>query len=125
MRFVWLLSLGLLACADGDEEGGPTPRGIDCDERSPPLAWENYGQGALDEHCAGCHSSLLRPDQRNNAPVGVDFDTFDGALEWADRALVRTVDEGTMPPGGSLSDADLTLIEEWLVCDLGARGGGA
>ena len=123
MRFALLLAAGLLACADGDEGGGPTPRGIDCDERFPSLSWENYGHGAMDEHCAGCHSSLLRSEQRNNAPLGVDLDTLEGAMEWADRALVRTVDEGTMPPGATLTDEDALLMEEWLVCDLGARGG--
>jgi len=122
MRGWPLILMGLLACSGAEVADGPTPRGIDCDERFPPLSWDNYGQGALDMNCAGCHSSLLRPEQRNNAPVGVDFDTYDGMMQWVDRVLIRTVDDRTMPPGGGLSDADVAMMEEWLMCDLGARG---
>jgi hypothetical protein len=87
--------------------------------RDPPLTYENYGRGFLGKWCTGCHSSLLRPDQRNDAPLGVDFDTWAGVLEWADRIEARGVPEsGGMPPAGGASAEDREIFAEWLHCEV-------
>ena len=87
--------------------------------RSPPLGWENFGEGHMDKHCNGCHSSLLdRVELRNGAPLGSDFDTYDGVLLWADRIHTRGVVQVSMPPGGGPSAQELTLFEEWLLCEV-------
>lgn len=87
--------------------------------RDPPLTWENFGKGHLDKHCNGCHSSLLvREELRNGAPLGVDFDTWEGAALWSDRILIRGIIEVNMPPGGAPTPEELRRFEEWLVCDL-------
>ena len=84
---------------------------------TPPLTWANFGQGWMDKHCVGCHSSLLREDQRNGAPVGVDLDTWEDAVLWGDRIAARSVgDDADMPPGGGPSAEERRLLEEWLEC---------
>ncbi len=52
----------------------------------------------FETNCLACHSSELSGSQRNNAPSGVNFDTFLSAIEKADRAVVRSVDRMNMPP---------------------------
>lgn len=49
-------------------------------------------------HCLFCHSSTLIGSQRNGAPPNINFDTYTGALESADKIIMRAVDEMTMPP---------------------------
>ncbi len=101
----------LLACA-----GTPDDTAGACD-RDPPLTWANFGQGWMDKHCTGCHSSLLRADQRNGAPVQVDLDTWEDAVAWGPRIAARSLGkEATMPPGGGPSEEERRLLAEWLEC---------
>jgi hypothetical protein len=87
--------------------------------RQPPLDWNNFGQGHLDTHCTGCHGSLLAVDDRRGAPIGVDLDSYGGALQWAERLEARSTGSNpTMPPGGGPSPDELVLFEEWLSCTL-------
>lgn len=100
--------LALLACAPAEDSGA-------C-QRDPPLTWENFGQGWMGKHCTGCHSSLVREDQRNGAPVGVDLDTWPDMLTWAARIEVRALEDLDMPPGGGPSEEERALLAEWLEC---------
>lgn len=102
--------LWLLACS-----GAPAGDSGTC-HRDPPLEWANFGQGWMQKHCAGCHSSLVREDQRNGAPVGVDLDTWPDMLTWAERIDVRALDTLDMPPGGGPSEEERRLLREWLDC---------
>ncbi len=87
--------------------------------RDPPLNWDNFGKGHMDKHCNGCHSSLLdRQELRNGAPPGVDFDTYEGNLIWADRIYERAAIQVSMPPGGGPSADELRLFEEWMLCEV-------
>ena len=49
-------------------------------------------------NCLFCHSSELSGSQRSGAPSNVNWDTYSAALEKADRAIVRAVDQMSMPP---------------------------
>ena len=49
-------------------------------------------------NCLFCHSSELTGSQRNGAPSSVNWDTFSAAAERGDRAIVRAVDQMSMPP---------------------------
>lgn len=86
-----------------------------CD-RDPPLDYAGFGQGWMSKHCVGCHSSLIREEQREGAPVGVDLDTWEGVLQYAERIEVRTIDTRDMPPGGGPSEEERALLLEWLTC---------
>lgn len=96
---------------------GREPSSASC-LRDPPLTWDNFGKGHLDKHCNGCHSSLVRDDQRNLAPVGVDFDSYGEAVFWADRIWERGVVQVSMPPGGGPSTEELDRFEEWMLCEV-------
>ena len=84
----------------------------------PPLTWETFGQKTLQHYCKGCHSDLIEGDERAGAPVGVNFNTWDDTVLWADRILVRVVEDGGMPPSGGMSDDERAQMEEWLYCEL-------
>lgn len=87
-----------------------------CD-REPPLSYDSFGQSFMGKNCTGCHSSLLPSSHREGAPAGVDFDTYAGVLEWADRIEARSVGEGaSMPPGGGPTEDERVLLAEWLEC---------
>ncbi|MCB9670815.1 MAG: hypothetical protein H6734_15145 [Alphaproteobacteria bacterium] len=106
------LGLLLVACDDGEVEEDPCPT-------VPALSWENFGKGHLDKHCNGCHSSQILPFQRNEAPVGVDFDTWPLTLQFAERIHVRGMaTDFPMPPGGGPSAEELATFDEWMRCEV-------
>ncbi len=109
--------LGLLAACNDSVIGTGAPIGTSC-LRDPPLTFDNYGRGALGLHCTGCHSVFQREGQRNDAPLGIDIDTFDDVLLWADRIQARAVDSTGMPPGGGMLPEERDLLEEWLRCEV-------
>jgi uncharacterized membrane protein len=110
------LRLSVLLAALAGCTGAPAADTGACGH-APALTWANFGQGWMDKHCVGCHSSLLREDQRNGAPVGVDLDTWEDAVLWGDRIAARSVgDDADMPPGGGPSAEERRLLEEWLEC---------
>lgn len=111
--------LGLLAC-EGPEAGDTGDTGADplCGHE-PPLTYDTFGRQYLRTHCAGCHSQGLPEGHREGAPVGVDLDTWEGAVQWAERTQVRaTGDSPTMPPGGGPTDAERARFAEWVACEL-------
>lgn len=114
MRWIWILPL-LASCDDHlfRAEGSRAS----CD-REPALTYENFGAGFLAKYCTGCHGSLQKQSQRANAPPGVDFDTWQGTLDWADRIWVRAVEEGNMPPAGQPGADELARFAEWMECEV-------
>jgi uncharacterized membrane protein len=77
----------------------------------------------MDNYCTRCHSSTLTGAARNGAPIGHDFDTFDGVLKVAEHideyaaagpAAVNTL----MPPSNPTpSEAERHQLGEWLACE--------
>lgn len=105
----------LLGCTLFAEEDSADP---EC-TRTPPLTYDNFGEGLMNKHCVGCHSSLLPEGMREEAPVGVDFDTYQGVLTWAARIEARaTGDAPDMPPGGGPSADEVARLTEWLHCEV-------
>ncbi len=115
----------LLGCFDAGEEAIDTAdtrlsdSGLaDC-AHDPPLSYDNFGRGYLRTHCAGCHSEGLPEGSREGAPVGVDLDTWAGALTWAERTEARATGESpTMPPAGGPTPDERLRFEEWVRCEL-------
>ena len=106
--FVWI---ALLACAPDEGTG-------EC-LHDPPLEYDTYGQGFLEQFCTGCHSSQVPEELRNSAPVGVDFDSYGAVLQWQERIRARTEpDAPTMPPGGGPTVEQLDDFREWLDCSV-------
>lgn len=86
--------------------------------RDPPLTYENFGDGLLDRHCNSCHSVYVREGLRGQAPLGVDFDTWDDVLDWSDRIVARAVDSDTMPPAATMLAVERDLLGEWMRCEV-------
>jgi hypothetical protein len=131
-RFEALLAAALLvACSDGsgadaDAEGegdgdGAQPGGALAERECPPdsfLRYDNFGAPFFAEYCTGCHSSQLPGDMRQDAPLGVDFETLEGIRSHVDPIYLRAADaNATMPPVGGPSDETRLLLGEWLACD--------
>ena len=106
----------MIACDDVllGEEGTFT---ANCD-RDPPLTYESFGKGYVGKWCTGCHSAYIRENQRNDAPLDVNLDTYEDVQRWADRIWARSVDTSGMPPGGGASEAETGALAEWLRCDV-------
>jgi hypothetical protein len=64
--------------------------------------------------CLECHSAQRTGADRFGAPPGLDYDTYDLAIQNANETLaVGEVVAGTMPPGGALSQELMALMLSW------------
>jgi hypothetical protein len=52
-------------------------------------------------NCLDCHSSDKVGPDRNGAPANINWDTYEATQPNAERAIVRAVEEESMPPDGS------------------------
>jgi uncharacterized membrane protein len=85
---------------DSEEDGGGAP------------AWADV-EPVFSANCTKCHSSTKQGADRNGAPVGVNFDSYEGAAGKA--ALIDgNVQAGVMPPAGPLPDDEKALIHAWV-----------
>lgn len=119
----------------GGNKAKATPTGtpFDIGGRACPtgsvLTYENFGEPFMLSHCTGCHSSALdgsgpSPGNRQGAPVGVDFDTYELVRAWGVRIYYRAADtNATMPPKDNipldnpLNVDDRTALGDWLACN--------
>ena len=90
-----------------------------CDDRDPPLTYENWGEAYISDFCVGCHSSLVEGAERRGATVGVDFNTYGDVMRRVDRIEARgTGPDFTMPPSGGPNEEQIRIFEEWLTCEV-------
>ena len=108
----------VLACASTEEIEDTATLAL-C-QHDPPLSYANFGKGYIDFHCIGCHSVDLPESHRVGAPMGVDFNTYNDVLNWAERIEARGTriyaEPITMPPGGGPTSSELDMFESWLTC---------
>lgn len=83
----------------------------------PDVSWDAWGEGFFRTYCTACHSGA-NTDQRNGAPVGVDFDTEAAVKARASDVRRVVLDQGTMPVGGGVFTDDLALLEVFLSCGM-------
>ena len=88
--------------------------------QEPALTYETFGKGFMDQYCAGCHSSLYPEGHpnRTDAPGSVNFDSYGGVLEHAERVYIAAYDFRTMPPAGGPNEEELERLQEWLRCEV-------
>ena len=111
---LWPVVFLLGGCAAGTSDTGAAADSL-C--REPALSYANFGEGFMDKHCNGCHSSYLPDGSRGGAPVGVDMDSYPSVMEWVHRVDARATGEApTMPPGGGPEPVEVQQLEEWLNC---------
>jgi len=97
-------------CGEKQDPGGGAGDDADVDGG---VTYSEHVAPILDGHCIGCHSGYLEGADRNGAPPGVDFDTYEAAVESGDAANVR-IQAGSMPPSGSLSAGDKAIFQAWV-----------
>ncbi len=91
------------------------------DERPCPdetfLTFESFGGPFLISWCSGCHAAGLPEEERQGAPLGVDFDDIEQVRAQAERIWARSGDHNvTMPPVGGPEEDERVLLGEWLAC---------
>lgn len=68
-------------------------------------------------NCLACHDSNLTGSSRRGAPFGVDFDTYNDAVSFAQGAINRGITLMNMPPSFSsvpkLNDAQKQALTNW------------
>lgn len=106
--------LWLWACTKGAE---PVDSG--CAE-APVLAWADFGEALLLEHCDSCHAAGAA--ERYGAPADVVFDTYEDVRRHRDRMLGVLEPTPRMPPAIPLPEPDLSLLVSWLRCDVEPLG---
>ena len=132
-KIITIVLCGLLAACTADTtetEGKPakkekieepqgTPESLadrQCPEESY-LTFEDFGGPFMFTWCNGCHASGLPEGMRQDATLGVDFDTIDEIRAWSDRIWARAGDHNvTMPPIGGPDDVEREMLGEWLAC---------
>lgn len=101
-----------------EEENFPPINTFDylCPEGSV-VSWENFAKSWIDRQCTTCHSDQLLEGQRADAPLGVDFNTYEQVRFWADNMFLRAAyNHTTMPPAGGPYPEDRILFGDWLAC---------
>lgn len=113
-------ALLVAACSSESGTGGeppPDPNSQRCQEST--LTYENFAAPFVITWCRGCHGVNQPVAMRQDAPVGVNFDTAAEVRAGGDRLLVRaTGDKPTMPPAGGPSDEERALLAEWISCGM-------
>lgn len=87
---------------------------MDC-AAAPRVTWETWGQGFFRTWCGACHTATAQ--DRNDAPVGVDFSTRADVATWKARIRQRVIEDQDMPVGGGLAPDELALLDVMLSCD--------
>ena len=113
-----LLAGSLAACSS--EPGGeppPDPNSEQC--KTSTLSYQNFAAPFVITWCRGCHGESQPVTMRQDAPIGVNFDTADDVRGAGDRLLARATGAApTMPPAGGPSDEERALLAEWIGCGM-------
>src|SRR6188472_660784 len=119
-----LLTFALFsACSSGSSSG----EGVATESICPPmsnLSYASFGRDFMSSYCTRCHSSSLSGSDRNEAPVGHDFDTLEGILEAAEHideyaaAGPAGINTAMPPSSPSPSEEERRKLGEWLACEI-------
>lgn len=82
------------------------------------LSYANFGDAFFGNYCRRCHSAQKLGSDRNDAPVGLNFDDLPTIRMLAARIWSQAGDSNrTMPAGAPLpSSEERTKLGEWLAC---------
>lgn len=94
----------------GEQRGGPPE--IHCSSADVP----SFREMTIWETCNQCHSTALAEDERDEAPMGVDFDEYTTAAHYA-REAQEWVYFDLMPPGDlGVPDEEKQALYAWAQC---------
>jgi uncharacterized membrane protein len=121
-----LLAFGCTDSTGGDSDPSGNSTLVDdtsalaCSQ-AQSITWDTYAHGFFLSWCTSCHSSTLPGPKRQGAPVGMDFDTYAGVVEYADKIEYRAVtaeEKYLMPPIGGPDPKERELLGLWIACGL-------
>jgi uncharacterized membrane protein len=119
LRAVLVLSLvAFAACStsDGEPRGGDEPAEVDCSSLESVPTFGDLQRGILPT-CLRCHSAQVTGARRNDAPEGVNFDTYEELATAAEIASYM-VESRLMPSpdGEGPTEAQRRELYEWTAC---------
>ncbi len=104
-----LVAAFLMACGGGNEESAEELPDVDCSGTIP-----TFSQVTAFVTCVNCHTSTAI--DREDAPEGIDFDTYAAAKAHAEDAAAE-VFEGAMPPSPyELNASEKQNLYLWALC---------
>ena len=107
----WPLVAGLALAACQPSAPAEVPPTVDCANVTVPT----YEELTIWPACTSCHASNLTGAWRRGAPEGVDFDTYQGAVDEAEDAAIE-VNIGNMPFTGTITDQQMNDFFAWAMC---------
>jgi uncharacterized membrane protein len=110
-RCVFLLVLSALGCAKSGAQ--PESENAKTAQARRQTSFANDIQPLLAARCAPCHAVSKQGRARRGAPPGVDLDTYAAAREHAEDSN-ELIQDGSMPPAGSLSAEQRALFQAWV-----------
>lgn len=118
-----ILILAVAACA-GEPEGQDT--GSTCPTVDPPT-YASFGQAFMQTYCLDCHSQGKLGDDRQGAPVSIDFDTRALVRENTSRidkqaAFGPNAKNRAMPEAGHdpiPTDEERVRLGQYIACEIG------
>ncbi len=96
-----VISLFFISCSsDDDDPFTPPPNG--------PVTYTNTIAAIINGNCLNCHTN----PPKNNAPMSL---TTASEVESAirTRGLIGKIEDGSMPPNGTLSATQIQAIKDW------------
>lgn len=111
MRIGWMTALAVAGFLSGC--GGEEAHLGECPTNS--MTQQVAGRAVVTQRCASCHSSAVTGAARQNAPVGVDYNTLEAIRANADSGY-HEASAGVMPPTGALNATDLENLRIFLAC---------
>ncbi|MEJ7767427.1 MAG: hypothetical protein WKF89_06430 [Chitinophagaceae bacterium] len=97
--------LNIVSCSKKDEITQPVPPVNNCAGTPGPLF--SAVRTLMNQKCIGCHNA-------SSASGGQNWTVDCNVVSNKARIKARAVDEGTMPPTGTLPQADKNTISTWI-----------
>ena len=122
----FLLCAGLAACpepAATDDDGTTDETDLPAQDTSGCSVgpnWTTVGAPFIYTWCTPCHApGLATLEERQDAPLKVNFGTYEDVVEWEARIDVRIHSEDEpMPPAGGPTPNELDAVSHWIGCGL-------
>ena len=86
---------------------------FDPNESNELVTYVDDIQPLLETHCLLCHSADNQGVDRNGAPIGINFDTYEDIIIWVNETSLR-IQSGTMPPTGGIPQDERILFQRWI-----------
>jgi uncharacterized membrane protein len=113
LKLLGIASMAMFISCGCDEKMDPVQGNGDLDPIDEQVTYTTDIKPILDRSCIGCHATTVSGADREGAPIGVDYDTYELAKATATEANDR-IQAGTMPVAAPLADEEKNLFDHWV-----------